>query len=273
MPELPEVETTLRGIAPYIVNQTIDCVEVRQPQLRWPVMENLSAQLEGEIVVSVKRRAKYLLIGLISGTLIIHLGMSGSLRIFTDSSAPAVKKHDHLDIMFTNGTLLRFHDPRRFGAVLWFVGVVEHHPLLANLGPEPLSEKFNEEYLQQKLAKQKRAIKLAIMDNHTVVGVGNIYANEALFRSGIHPAAAAMSLNKIQVNALTIAIKQILEEAINAGGSTLRDFVNSAGNSGYFQLQHYVYGRAGEPCLKCGHPIEKMVLGQRSSFYCPHCQK
>jgi formamidopyrimidine-DNA glycosylase len=273
MPELPEVETTLCGIAPFILNQTISQVEVRQSRLRWPVMDNLGSLLEGEKVQSVKRRAKYLLIELDSGTLIIHLGMSGNLRVFTDFSAPPVKKHDHLDIVFANGTLLRFHDPRRFGAVLWFVGLIEHHPLLANLGPEPLSEDFNADYLQQKLAKQKRAIKLAIMDNKTVVGVGNIYANEALFRTGIHPATIAMHLDKMQVSALTEAIKQILQEAISAGGSTLRDFVNSAGNSGYFQLQHHVYGRAGELCPQCGHPIKKMVLGQRSSFYCPQCQR
>ncbi|KDN11821.1 DNA-formamidopyrimidine glycosylase [Snodgrassella communis] len=273
MPELPEVETTRRGIAPFIMNQTISQVEVRQPRLRWPVMSNLGSQLEGEKVLSVKRRAKYLLIELASGTLIIHLGMSGNLRVFTNLSAPPIQKHDHLDIVFTNGTLLRFHDPRRFGAVLWFSGAIEHHPLLVNLGPEPLSADFNADYLGRKLAKQKRAIKLAIMDNKTVVGVGNIYANEALFRTGIHPATTSMQLDKRQIIALTDAIKQILQEAITAGGSTLRDFVNSAGKSGYFQLQHVVYGRAGELCPQCGHPIEKMVLGQRSSFYCPQCQR
>lgn len=273
MPELPEVETTLRGIAPFIVNQTISRVEVRQPRLRWPIIDNLGKQLGGEKVLSVRRRAKYLLIELASGTLIIHLGMSGSLRVFTDFTAPPVQKHDHVDINFSNGTLLRFHDPRRFGAVLWFIGLIEQHPLLVNLGPEPLSQDFNTDYLQQKLSNHKRAIKTAIMENKIVVGVGNIYANEALFRTGIHPATPAMKLNKQQISALTAEIKQLLQEAITAGGSTLRDFVNSAGTSGYFQLQHQVYGRAGEPCPQCGHPIEKMVLGQRSSFYCPLCQK
>lgn len=273
MPELPEVETTRRGIEPFIVNQQICHVEVRQPNLRWPVRADLAEILEGEVIRSVHRRAKYLLIDMAAGTLIMHLGMSGSVRVFTQSCIPQVQKHDHLDIEFTNGSILRFHDPRRFGAVLWFVGAIEQHPLLSKLGPEPLSDEFNGSYLQNTLNSQKRAIKLAIMDNKTVVGVGNIYANEALFRSGILPHTSAMDLNETQYFELTMRIKEVLQQAIAAGGSTLRDFVNSDGKSGYFQLQHDVYGRANEPCRHCGQLIEKIILGQRSSFYCPICQK
>lgn len=273
MPELPEVEITRRGIESFIVNQKIKEVVLRQQQLRWPVRSDLTKLLKNEVILSIRRRAKYLLLKTATGTLIIHLGMSGSLRTFTKDHIPDVRKHDHMDIEFNNGTILRFHDPRRFGAVLWFVGTVEWHPLLIKLGPEPLSNEFDDLYLQKKLAKQKRAIKVAIMDNKTVVGVGNIYANEALFRSSIHPATPAMNLTDCQYHTLAKMIKEVLQEAILAGGSTLRDFVNSDGKSGYFQLHHFVYGRAHEPCRICGQLIEKINLGQRSSFYCPICQK
>ncbi|MCO6503939.1 MAG: bifunctional DNA-formamidopyrimidine glycosylase/DNA-(apurinic or apyrimidinic site) lyase [Snodgrassella sp.] len=273
MPELPEVETTRRGIEPFIINQQISNVILRQPKLRWPVNPDLADQLKGKQIISVKRRAKYLLLETTAGTLIMHLGMSGNLRVFTYNHVPELQKHDHLDIEFTNGSILRFHDPRRFGAVLWYVGAIEHHSLLARLGPEPLCGDFDGHYLQNKLVNQKRAIKLAIMDNKTVVGVGNIYANEALFRSGILPTTPAMNLSIAQTLELAQSIKDVLQEAIAAGGSTLRDFINSDGKSGYFQFQHHVYGRTNEPCQNCGQLIKKIVLGQRSSFYCPICQK
>lgn len=273
MPELPEVETTRRGIEPFIIEQIIADVVLRQPRLRWPVRTDLAELLHGERIIAVRRRAKYLLLETAVGTLIIHLGMSGSLRVFTSSNVPNVQKHDHLDIVFINGSILRFHDPRRFGAVLWYIGAIEHHPLLAKLGPEPLSDEFNGSYLYDRLNKQKRAIKIAIMDNKNVVGVGNIYANEALFRSQIHPATSALNLTSAQYIILAEKIKEVLQEAIIAGGSTLRDFVNSDGKSGYFQLQHDVYGRVNEHCKICGQLIEKISLGQRSSFFCPTCQK
>lgn len=273
MPELPEVETIRRGIEPFITEQTIADVILRQPRLRWPVRTDLAELLYGERIITVKRRAKYLLLETAGGTLIIHLGMTGSLRIFTSLNVPDIQKHDHLDIVFTNGSVLRFHDPRRFGAVLWYIGAIEHHPLLAKLGPEPLSDEFNGLCLYDRLNKQKRAIKVAIMDNKNVVGVGNIYANEALFRSQIHPATPALNLTYDQCIILADNIKEVLHEAIIAGGSTLRDFVNSDGKSGYFQLQHDVYGRVNQPCKICGQLIEKISLGQRSSFFCPICQK
>ena len=273
MPELPEVETTRRGIEPFITEQIIADVVLRQPRLRWPVRTDLAELLHGERIIAVRRRAKYLLLETAVGTLIIHLGMSGSLRVFTSSNVPDVQKHDHLDIVFINGSILRFHDPRRFGAVLWYIGAIEHHPLLAKLGPEPLSDEFNGSYLYDRLNKQKRAIKIAIMDNQNVVGVGNIYANEALFRSQIHPATSALNLTSAQYIILAEKIKEVLQEAIIAGGSTLRDFVNSDGKSGYFQLQHDVYGRVNEHCKICGQLIEKISLGQRGSFFCPTCQK
>ncbi len=272
MPELPEVETTLRGIAPHIQNQTIAHATVRQPKLRWAVPADLSERLQGETVRECTRRAKYLLIRTDTGVLLIHLGMSGSLRVF-QGDIPAPDKHDHVDIVFANGTVLRYHDPRRFGAVLWFAGVAEHHELLAKLGVEPLSDAFTPEYLLEKLHGKSRAIKLMLMDNAVVVGVGNIYANESLFEAGVLPNRLAKSLSDDECVLLVAAIKRILQRAIETGGSTLRDFVNSDGKSGYFQQEYKVYGRQGESCLKCGSIIEKSVLGQRGTFYCSVCQK
>lgn len=272
MPELPEVETTLRGIAPHIQNQTIAHATVRQPKLRWAVPADLSARLQGETVYQCTRRAKYLLIQCDTGVLIVHLGMSGSLRIWHDN-APEPSKHDHVDFVFDDGTVLRYHDPRRFGAILWFAGVAEHHDLLKNLGVEPLSDDFTPQYLLAKLQGKNRAIKLMLMDNAVVVGVGNIYANESLFQAALLPNRPAKSLNLQDCENLVVAIKQILQRAIETGGSTLRDFVDSNGKSGYFQQEYKVYGRAGESCLKCGAIIEKSVLGQRGTFYCPNCQK
>lgn len=272
MPELPEVEITRAGIAPHISGKVFCRTQIRQPRLRWPVRPDLGAILAGQRVLQVSRRAKYLLIHTAAGVLIIHLGMSGSLRIHTPGQHRTAQKHDHANFEFDDGTLLRFHDPRRFGAVLWFAGAIEHHPLLQHLGPEPLSGHFNAAHLQQVLARQKRALKPALMDNNVVVGVGNIYANEALFQAALAPVRAANSLHAREYAALVDAVKDVLQRALAAGGSTLRDFVNSDGQSGYFQQHYAVYGRAGADCRRCGHPIHKITQAQRSSFYCPNCQ-
>ncbi len=271
MPELPEVEVTKLGISPHIINKTIGCVSIRHHQLRWPIPEDFSQCVTGQTILSVRRRAKYLLLQLNTGIILIHLGMSGSLRFLTRLSVP--EKHDHVDIVFTDGSLLRFRDPRRFGAVLWFSGIISQHPLLAKLGPEPLELEFTAQYLFDRLKNQKRAIKLAIMDNAVVVGVGNIYANEALFRVNILPDRAANQLSLVQCQNLVQQIKEILTQAIQMGGSTLRDFVDSEGNAGYFQQTYAVYGRQNQPCPECGTRIEMIKLGQRSSFFCPNCQK
>ncbi|MFV2029001.1 bifunctional DNA-formamidopyrimidine glycosylase/DNA-(apurinic or apyrimidinic site) lyase [Neisseria sp. S1] len=275
MPELPEVETTLRGISPHINNQTVAAATIRQNKLRWPVPDHLGDTLQNQTVRACNRRAKYLLVQFDTGILLIHLGMSGSLRIFTEGD-PHIEqpgKHDHIDFTFANGTVLRYHDPRRFGAVLWFAGAPEHHPLLTGLGPEPLEAEFNTDYLYRKLHSQKRAVKLALMDNAVVVGVGNIYANESLFKAGISPKRPANKITKKESERLTEAIRTILQRAIETGGSTLRDFVNSDGQCGYFQQEYNVYGRHNQPCRQCGSPIQKETIGQRGTFYCTHCQK
>ena len=275
MPELPEVETTLRGIAPHIQGKKVADVVLRQTRLRWQVNPNLAEILKEQEVLSCRRRAKYLIIGFSTGSLLIHLGMSGSLRIFTcnDARIEHPNKHDHVDMVFADGTVLRYHDPRRFGAISWHEGAAEHHPLLEKLGPEPLSDDFSADYLYQKFQTQKRAVKLALMDNAVVVGVGNIYANESLFRSGILPHRPANKVKKRECAVLVETIKAVLQRAIETGGSTLRDFVNSDGKSGYFQQEYTVYGRHNEPCIRCGGLVQKEVLGQRGTFYCPNCQK
>lgn len=271
MPELPEVETTLRGIAPYLDGQRVKDVVIRHPQLRWPIPANLPTLLHGHPILSLARRAKYLLIHFKHGTLILHLGMSGSLRILPAGTPP--QPHDHFDLVLSNGMLMRLRDPRRFGAVLWHEGDPTHHPLLAALGPEPLAPEFNDAYLYQTTRQRSAAIKQVIMDNHVVVGVGNIYANEALFRAGIRPQLAAGKLSRARCAALVKEIRATLREAIRLGGSSLRDFVHSDGSSGYFQQHYFVYGRAGEPCRTCATPIRQIRQGQRSSFYCPACQR
>lgn len=275
MPELPEVETTLRGISPHIQGKTVADVVLRQTKLRWQINPQLAELLAGQEVLSCRRRAKYLIIGFATGILLIHLGMSGSLRIFTDGDTRIdhPDKHDHADIVFADGTVLRYHDPRKFGAILWYEGIAEHHPLLEKLGPEPLSDDFSADYLYQKLKTQKRAVKLALMDNAVVVGVGNIYANESLFKSGISPTRPADKVKKKECVVLVETVKAVLQRAIETGGSTLRDFVNSDGKSGYFQQEYTVYGRQNEPCVRCGGLVQKEVLGQRGTFYCPNCQK
>lgn len=271
MPELPEVETALNGISPHITGQTVTAITVRQAKLRYPVPPDLAETLIGQTVRTCRRRAKYMLIEFDTGVMLMHLGMSGTVRIF-HQPLPDAAKHDHIDWHFDNGTLLRYHDPRRFGMVLWYAGVAEHHPLLAKLGVEPLESDFTPTYLHHTLIKQSRPIKTALMDNAVVVGVGNIYANESLFLSGIQPHRPAQSLSFTECTILVDQIQTVLQKAIAAGGSTLRDFVNSEGNSGYFQQQYYVYGRQGQPCRHCGTPITKTILGQRGTFYCPICQ-
>jgi formamidopyrimidine-DNA glycosylase len=271
MPELPEVETTLRGLAPHLTGQFVANVIVRQPKLRWPVPANLPKLLRGQTIRSLRRRAKYLLIEFDHGTLIIHLGMSGSLRILPNGQKP--EKHDHFDLMLENNLMMRLRDPRRFGAVLWSEGDVSNHPLLAHLGPEPLEAEFNAEYLYRATRGKTAAIKLVIMDNRIAVGIGNIYANEALYRAGIRPQLPAGKLGKTRCALLVAALKKTLQDAIRLGGSTLRDFVNSDGQPGYFQQHYWVYDRKNAPCRACGTLIRQIRQGQRSSFYCPACQK
>jgi formamidopyrimidine-DNA glycosylase len=271
MPELPEVETTLRGLAPHLSGQRIQMIIIRNPQLRWPIPENLPAILRGQTIHTLQRRAKYLLLACDKGTLILHLGMSGSLRILP-ANTPA-EKHDHFDLILANGTLMRLRDPRRFGAVLWHEGDIKNHTLLAKLGPEPLLNDFDADYLYRATRKRSAAIKLVIMDSHVVVGVGNIYASESLFHAGIRPQLAAHKLSLPRCTKLVQTIRDTLTASIKQGGSTLRDFTDSNGKPGYFQQTYRVYGRTGEPCRICKTTIKQTVQGQRSTFYCPHCQK
>ncbi|WP_274570912.1 bifunctional DNA-formamidopyrimidine glycosylase/DNA-(apurinic or apyrimidinic site) lyase [Neisseria leonii] len=272
MPELPEVETTLRGIAQHIEGRSVAALTVRQPKLRLPVPPGLHDTLCGQTVRRCRRRAKYLLIEFPAGIVLIHLGMSGSLRVFRPDTAPAAGRHDHLDIVFSDGLILRYRDPRRFGMVLWYAGAPETHPLLAHLGPEPLADDFDAGYLFAALQKRRSAVKSVLMDNRVVVGVGNIYANESLFYAGIAPHRPACDVSENEAAALCTQIKTVLARAIAKGGSTLRDFVDSSGNSGYFQQEYAVYGRHQLPCPRCGTPVAKQIIGQRSSFYCPACQ-
>ena len=243
---------------------------VRDPRLRWPVPAEVS-KAEGQSFVSMQRRGKYLLLHLERGGLIVHLGMSGSLRIVQQAEAPG--KHDHVDVELENGTCLRFNDPRRFGAFLWVDGDMKSHELLRDLGPEPLSDAFTADYLYQHSRKRKVAIKNFIMNGHVVVGVGNIYASEALFMAGIHPQRAAGRVSIQRYEGLVAAVRDVLSRAIRRGGTTLRDFVNSDGAPGYFAQELLVYDRAGSDCFQCGSVIKQKVIGQRSSYYCPSCQR
>lgn len=273
MPELPEVETTRRGIEAAIEGARFRGAIVRDGRLRWPVPPTLDALVAGRPLLRIWRRAKYLLFDLGHGHLILHLGMSGSLRVVDAATPPG--KHDHVDLLLEGdepARALRYRDPRRFGALLWQPGELQGHALLAQLGPEPLEGEFTPAYMKAKLAKKSVAIKLALMDNHIVVGVGNIYANEALFRAGIKPTRPADKLSRADCERLVLTIKETLTEAIAAGGSTLRDFVDSEGKPGYFQQRYFVYGREAEPCLRCGEQIRQTRLGQRATFWCPHCQ-
>jgi formamidopyrimidine-DNA glycosylase len=269
MPELPEVETSRRGIEPHIVGEKISRIIVRNRNLRWPISKSVDNELAGAIVTSVGRRGKYLLINTASGTAILHLGMSGSVFI-VDSNTPA-GVHDHVDFEFECGKSLRFRDPRRFGSLHWSRSPLQHK-LLKNLGPEPLTSDFQGDYLWRVSRGRRVSIKQFIMNASVVVGVGNIYASEALFLAGVHPRRAAGRVALARYQTLVGEIKAVLESAIKAGGTTLRDFYGGDGEAGYFQRQLEVYGRDGEPCRRCAHPISTMVQGQRSTFYCKHCQ-
>ncbi len=271
MPELPEVETTLRGISPYLLKQQIKALEVRQWQLRWPIPKDLPANIKGQTVRQLSRRGKYLLFEFDSGTAIAHLGMSGSMRVVEGGLPPA--KHDHVDWCLQSGQVLRFTDPRRFGALLWTDEPVSQHPLLSKLGPEPLSDDFDGELLFKRSRKRKQSIKTFIMDSKVVVGVGNIYANEALFLAGLRPGRAAGSITRLQADNLATQIKNVLAQAIKVGGTTLRDFVGGDGKPGYFQQTLRVYGREGLPCQQCSGLLKHKRLGQRATVYCPNCQK
>lgn len=270
MPELPEVETTRLGIAPALTGRRVTGVVVRDRRLRWPIDTRLETVLQGQVVRSVGRRAKYLLLHVDAGTLIVHLGMSGSLRILDATVPPSL--HDHWDISLDSGQILRFHDPRRFGSVHWTHEDPLQHPLLRNLAPEPLSNAFDAAYLHRATRKRLVAIKQLIMNSQVVVGVGNIYASEALFRAAISPRLAARRLTRGEAQRLANAIKAVLTEAIAIGGTTLRDYVNPDGIPGYFRQKLFVYERKGEPCRQCGAPIKHFVQGQRSTYWCSACQ-
>lgn len=274
MPELPEVETTRLGLMP-VLGQTVAKVEVRNASLRWPVPAQLPQVLTGLTLTQLHRRAKYILATFSnaqrSGTLLLHLGMSGRLCLQERYFPP--EKHDHVDIQFEDGRVVRLRDPRRFGAVLWADGDVNQHPLLAMLGPEPLSETFTAEHLFKQTRTRSAALKIAIMDAHLVVGVGNIYASESLFRARLNPQMQAKNITLQQCKRLVQEIKSTLQDALNAGGSSLRDFFGADGNPGYFQQSYFVYGRTDEPCRVCAKPIVTIRQGQRSTFYCKTCQK
>ncbi len=270
MPELPEVEITRRGLTP-LLNQSVKNVVIRNASMRWPIPEHLPQTLLNQKLISLNRRAKYILADFECGTLLLHLGMSGRISLLDRNYPP--EKHDHFDIEFVKGSVLRLRDPRRFGAVLWAGCTPNSHALLKPLGPEPLGYDFNVSYLHAELKSRSTAIKIAIMDSHLVVGVGNIYASESLFRARIHPETSAKQLSLKQCEKLVAEIKLTLNDALNAGGSSLRDFFGADGNPGYFQQQYFAYGRADEPCKVCAKPIKCIRLGQRSTFFCAHCQQ
>lgn len=270
MPELPEVETTRRGVEPHVLGRQIVRVDVRERRLRWPVPDALSDELPGSRFTSVGRRAKYLLFQCGSGVLLVHLGMSGSLRLVPANEPPS--KHAHVDIVFDSGTTLRFTDPRKFGSVLWHPLDSGEHPLLQGLGPEPFGDEFSGTLLYYKSRGRKTAVKNLIMDSRVVVGVGNIYASEALFLAGIHPARNCGRISLGRYDRLSDAIRTVLGKAICAGGTSLRDFTGSDGKPGYFELQLNVYGRVGKNCLRCSAELRGIRQGQRSTVYCPNCQ-
>ena len=271
MPELPEVETTRRGIEPHLVGRRIADVVVRYGRLRWPVPAELESELPGRRIDAVQRRGKYLLLRAGDGTVILHLGMSGSLRVLPADEHP--QRHDHADLVLDDGQCLRFRDPRRFGSVLWTRSNPLEHKLLRSLGPEPLTDDFDGGWLHARSQHRKVAVKQFIMNSHTVVGVGNIYANEALHRAGIDPRRAAGRISAKRYQILADRIQQTLEEAITSGGTTLRDFTGSDGKPGYFRQELLVYGRAGLPCSSCGEPIERIVQGARATYFCTVCQR
>jgi len=271
MPELPEVETSLRGISPLLTGRRILRLVARDRRLRWPLPESLDQAVAGRRITALRRRAKYLLLDLETGTLLLHLGMSGSLRVLPADTAPG--PHDHVDLVLSDGHCLRLRDPRRFGSLHWAPPPVETHPLLRHLGPEPLSAALDGPYLYERARGRSAAVKGFIMDSRIVVGVGNIYASESLFLAGIHPHRPAGRIGPARYQRLADSIKQVLEAAIQAGGTSLRDFVQEDGSPGYFAQRLRVYGRAGEPCPACGAPVRLRRIGQRSSFYCARCQR
>lgn len=270
MPELPEVETTRAGIAPHCVGRRIERVLVREPRLRWPIAAAVAGRLRGQRIAAIRRRAKYLLFDTAAGSLIVHLGMSGSLRVLSAALAPG--PHEHVDLVLEDGRCLRYRDPRRFGSFHFSVRP-EQHPLLRSLGPEPWDPGFTGAYLHARSRGRRQAVKAFIMDARTVAGVGNIYASEALHAAGIHPGRAAGRISLARYSLLGGAIRATLEAAIAAGGTTLRDFVHADGEPGYFRLTLAVYERAGEPCGRCGAPIRRRVLGQRATYLCTACQR
>jgi formamidopyrimidine-DNA glycosylase len=271
MPELPEVETSRRGIAPHLTGRRILRLIVRERRLRWPIPLETDARLPGQTVHALRRRAKYLLLDLDDGVLLIHLGMSGSLRVLPAETPPTV--HDHVDLLLDDGRVLRLRDPRRFGMLQWTPAPAEAHPLLRDLGPEPLSPAFGGAYLHRLSRGRRAPVKTFIMDSHVVVGVGNIYASESLHLAGIHPHRPAGRIAAPRYERLAAAIRSVLAAAIEQGGTSLRDFVQENGAPGYFRQSLRVYGRAGLPCPGCGEPVRQQRIGQRSSFYCPRCQR
>jgi len=271
MPELPEVETTLRGIAPLVVGRRVAVMRMYDHRLRWSVPHWLPSRIAGRTVDALDRRSKYLLFRLSTDTLLVHFGMTGSLRAF--ATAPPRRLHDHADIVLDSGVTLRYHDPRRFGAILWVPAPAEDHPLLRELGPEPFDAACNADYLWRATRRRTAAIKLVLMDNHLVVGIGNIYANESLFRAGIRPSTPANRVSKARWARLVDEFRATLRDAIEKGGSTLRDYVDSRGEPGYFQLEYAVYGRRGMPCRRCGTAIREIRQGGRATYYCPSCQR
>lgn len=272
MPELPEVETVRRGLQPYLEQRRIRRVTVREPRLRWPVPATLARDAAQRRIEQITRRGKYLIVALDSGDRMIwHLGMSGRLLVL-DAAQPPVK-HDHVDFELDSGRLVRFHDPRRFGALLWWPRRESEHVLLRSMGPEPFDAAFDGAYLFRQSRGRAVAVKNFIMDGHIVVGAGNIYAAESLFRAGIRPTRAAGRLTRAECVLLAEKIREVLGEAVELGGTTLRDFAGARGESGYFQQELFVYGRAGEPCRVCGSTIKNLVIGARASCYCPSCQR
>lgn len=271
MPELPEVETTRRGIEPHTVGRAIVAFQLHEPRLRWRVQADLPRLLAGQRIQRTSRRAKYLLLELETGTLLLHLGMSGSLRVLP-ADTPRLT-HDHFDLILDTGRTLRFNDPRRFGSLHYTSGSPNEHPLLAKLAPEPLEPEFNADYLWRITRGRRIAIKQLLMNSRLVVGVGNIYASEALFRAGIRPRRQARTLKRDEVERLVRAVKAVLRMAIRVGGTTLRDYVGADGQPGYFRQKLYVYERGGEPCRRCKTPVRQLTQGQRSTYYCPSCQK
>jgi len=270
MPELPEVETTRLGLLPHLQGRRITAVTLHRPDLRWPIPPAVAALLQGQRIETVRRRAKYLLLDTAAGSALLHLGMSGSLRVL-DAAAP-LKLHDHVEMALDSGRVLRFNDPRRFGCLLWQASGQEH-PLLQGLGPEPLSPGFDGDYLFARSRGRKAPVKSFLMDQRTVVGVGNIYAAESLYRAGIAPLRAAGRVSRERYQALALSIKDILAHAITRGGTTLRDFISPDGAPGYFEQELSAYGRGGQPCPGCGRKLRQASIGQRTSVWCSHCQR